>query len=117
MSEFDSLAYKFNETHLKFLDRNWRYDVLNKLLSELLAQTVKEHTSAESNTVLRQAVRDGICLSLLALTHLPSTAQRCRCSELDDGEHKPQPLCHLCCLRKLQVVFQEALKPSDGAKT
>jgi hypothetical protein len=42
-------------------------------------------------------------------TYLPRTMQNCRCKELDNGEHAPQPPCHVCVLHRLRTRAKEAL--------
>jgi len=108
VSEFDQIARQFIREHLSFLDRNWLYDVLDQKLAKLLERVVKEHTSTTSNTALRKVVREGAMWAEDALRLLPTQSKKCRCQELDDGEHKPQPLCHYCLLGMLATQLKLA---------
>lgn len=108
--ELRNAASRFVREHLPFLDRSWRYEVLERLLAELFHTTVKAHTSQTSNTALRDA-----CLATVELvdhvrTYLPSSAKKCICRELDSGEHAPQPLCHYCTLGSIKARAQRALE-------
>ena len=108
--ELDSLAYHFIRQHLPFLDRNWLNDVLDRRLAELLTRVVKEHTASGDNTaVLRAAVVNAAEWAEAILQRLPSEAKSCRCKELDNGEHAPQPTCHYCMLKALGPDMRQTL--------
>jgi hypothetical protein len=108
-AEFGEAAYHFVRKHLKFLDRNWLSDVLDPALAELLSTTVTKHTSSTSNTALREATKAIAGLAEHALTHLPHDARKCRCRDLDNGEHMPQPICHVCAISNIKVRAERAL--------
>jgi len=110
MSEFDRLAAKFADHDLPFLDPRWRRDVLAPALSALLERVFVEHTTPAKNTALREAATEIAGLADHALRHLPFEARRCRCDELNDGEHKPQPVCHVCALHRIKSSAEGALK-------
>jgi len=107
--EFRVLAGEFIAKHLPFLDRQWLYNVLQDKLAELLAETVEQQTSTTSNTALREAAKHTVTLAEAALSRLPTGAKTCRCRELDDGEHRPQPLCHVCSISLIKVYAVNAL--------
>lgn len=115
--EFQNAARAFTRKHLPFLDRNWLYDTFERLLAELLHVTVKEHTSGTSNTALREACKATIELVEHVKAYMPSAAKKCICRELDDGDHKPQPLCHWCSLGRIAYHAEKALNdvPRDGS--
>ena len=108
--EFRQIAREFARKHLPFLDRNWLQDVYEDLVGELLAETVEKHTSKTSNTALRQAAQEASELADHALRHLPSGARKCRCPELDNGEHAQQPICHVCALNRIKGTSTRALE-------
>jgi hypothetical protein len=108
--ELRNSARHFTRKHLAFLDRNWLGDVFEDLLAGLLHSTVKEHTSETSNTALREACQSTLELVDHVKTCMPSGAKRCRCDELNDGEHRPQPICHWCALGSIQGHASRALK-------
>jgi methionyl-tRNA synthetase len=110
--EFRQTAYEFIRAHLPFLDRNWLQDVLDKKLAELLHETVKAHTSATSNTALREAAKEGVRLIDHVRDYMPNNAKACRCKDLDNGEHAPQPICHMCALARAANALLKAIETS-----
>jgi hypothetical protein len=110
--EFRYIAHEFARKHLPFLDRNWLQEVFLDNLAALLAKTVKEHTSKTSNTALREAAEEAVGLADHAIRYLPSGARKCRCSDLDNGEHAQQPICHVCALNRIRGISASALEKS-----
>jgi len=102
-------AVDFVRETIPFLDRDYRSEVRDKL-SVLLARVVQKHTSTAENTALIDAIVSMERMAKHAYDVLPTN--RCNCPALDNGEHAPQPLCHVCTLRRIQCVASEALK--DG---
>jgi hypothetical protein len=107
--EFRAIAYEFIQAKLAFFDREWR-DKLAKELALLIEKTVKAHTSAVSNTALRDALAHNERMAAHALAFLPFSAKQCRCIELDDGEHRPQPICHYCAINAIGNRASHELK-------
>jgi hypothetical protein len=107
--EFLDLAHKFLRQQLPMLDRNYLSDTLEPELALLLSNTVSDHTSAESNTVLRNAALTGIACLDEALMRLPPAAQGCRCRDLDNGEHAAQYKCHRCLVRHVIQTLKASL--------
>jgi hypothetical protein len=110
--EFRQAAYQFVRAHLPFLDRNWLQDVLDGKLAEFLHQTVKAHTSSTSNTAIREAAKNAVGLLDHIRVYMPSNAKACRCKDLDNGEHAPQPICHMCALARAEGALQKAIETS-----
>ena len=102
--EFERAARQFLREHLPMLDRNYLEDTLGPAFAALLEKTVTEHTSKTSNTALRAAARDAMQLAQHAKSHMPSGASKCRCRELDNGEHALQPICHICALSRIEGI-------------
>jgi len=113
--EFRVIAHAFVHTRAAFCDREWR-DKVAEDLALLIEKTVKEHTAITSNTPLRDALQHNKTMAEHALAFLPggASARQCRCRELDDGEHRPQPICHACALHAIIRRVQHELKPSEG---
>jgi hypothetical protein len=113
MSEFSRIASAFTYARLSFFSSTWLDKFIGDL-TRLLESTVKEHTSDVSNTSLREAALRTDSLVDHVIRHLPNGARACRCPELDDGEERAQPICHLCALRAIQRHTREALPGCDN---
>jgi len=119
VQEFRVIAWDFIHSKLPFFVREWR-DKLADELSHVIEDTVEAHTSDVSNTALRDALKHNETMAQHALSHLPYGTKKCRCKELDDGEHKPQPICHYCAIGAIERRAHHALKSTEaleGKKT
>jgi hypothetical protein len=109
MSEFTQIAYTLINEKLGFLSSEWRGKFEGEL-SGLLARIVRQYTSKENNTALREACRSVVALADHTLTVLPSNAKACRCAAFDNGDDRAQPICHVCAIHQLRSTAVKALE-------
>lgn len=103
-------AVRFVQEHIPFLDTDFRIKVRDKLAS-LLDGVVKKHTSSTTNTALRETLRTVEVLAKHAHEVLPTKV--CHCPALDNGDHAPQPLCHVCTIKRIRAVALAVLADAD----
>lgn len=107
-------AFHFLRENFPFLDQRWIQNFVQPKLAALIETKVKEHTSEVRNTALIEACREIVSLTDHALIHMPSGGRKCYCSDLNDGEHKPQPVCARCAIAKAKKCAADALGQSHG---